>query len=436
MKRSAIIAVLIISLTNPSYAQASSDAETTASVATIANIPSVGDIWSANVPTQVQYEKSITYPCGYVIIPIKGLMSYSTLADKANGVSINLTAWSDNGAKLGTGYLGSSDWNPVGPVTQAKIFFCGADVVGTHTLLLETLYYTSTTGLLSRYLSTTNRSRIAISIQKAPPVGIKDFKVSLNGQAIDFSWSAPSSDATITGYEVGLFDSNSNAPLPPLDSDLKSPALLATLSSNIRKTSILWSEVSKFTKYPGTSIVFKVRATSSSGTAPWSNGIYLTQQQFAAYKLPSSLPPKPVFSAFVSPQDNSVIAIQLSASDIVGYVGNYKANGFITKIRRLDGQDQIGSVGPISALTSYSATWTNSSSGSYEVAVALINALGQGDWSDYRVVIVPSQFIETKPTPVPTATAKRVTIICLKGKTTKKVSGTNPKCPAGYKLKK
>lgn len=437
MRRVALIAMIIFSLVNPIYAQASSDAETVSSEATIANIPQVGDLWSANVPTQVQFEKSITYPCGYVIIPVRGLLSYSTLADKANGVSLNITAWSDSGAKLGNGYLGSSDWNPVGPITQAKVFFCGADVVGTHTLLIETLYYTSTTGLLSRYLSTTNRSRLSISIQKSPPVAIKDFKISLSGQAIDASWSTPSSDATITGYEIGLFDSNSNAPLPPLDSDLKSPVIVTTLSANAKQVSILWSEVSKFTKYPGTSIVFKVRATSSSGAAAWSNGIYLTQQQFAAYKPPSSLPPKPAFSAFVSPQNNSVISIQLGASDIVGYVGTYKVTGFITKIRRLNGQDQIGSVGPINALTSYSATWTNSSSGSYEVAVALINGLGQGDWSDYRLVIVPSQFVETNPSPTPTPTAslKKVTITCIKGKLTKKVTAVSPKCPVGYKRK-
>jgi hypothetical protein len=52
------------------------------------------------------------------------------------------------------------------------------------------------------------------------------------------------------------------------------------------------------------------------------------------------------------------------------------------------------------------------------------------------------------PTPTPTATAtatptaapqkspvKKSTIICLKGKTTKKVTAVNPKCPAGYKKK-
>jgi hypothetical protein len=37
-------------------------------------------------------------------------------------------------------------------------------------------------------------------------------------------------------------------------------------------------------------------------------------------------------------------------------------------------------------------------------------------------------------TPKPVITKK--SIVCIKGKTTKKVSGTNPKCPKGYKLKK
>jgi hypothetical protein len=37
-------------------------------------------------------------------------------------------------------------------------------------------------------------------------------------------------------------------------------------------------------------------------------------------------------------------------------------------------------------------------------------------------------------TPKPVITKK--TIVCVKGKTTKKVSGTNPKCPKGYKIKK
>jgi hypothetical protein len=37
--------------------------------------------------------------------------------------------------------------------------------------------------------------------------------------------------------------------------------------------------------------------------------------------------------------------------------------------------------------------------------------------------------------PKPAAKAKKVTITCIKGKLTKKVTGSAPKCPTGYKKK-
>ena len=40
-----------------------------------------------------------------------------------------------------------------------------------------------------------------------------------------------------------------------------------------------------------------------------------------------------------------------------------------------------------------------------------------------------------QPIPSTTTSPKLVNITCIKGKTTKKVSGTNPKCPKGYKVK-
>jgi hypothetical protein len=55
-----------------------------------------------------------------------------------------------------------------------------------------------------------------------------------------------------------------------------------------------------------------------------------------------------------------------------------------------------------------------------------------------------SQEVVVEPTPTPTATAtptsrpvvaKKVTITCVKGKTSKKVTAVKPKCPAGYKKK-
>jgi len=47
----------------------------------------------------------------------------------------------------------------------------------------------------------------------------------------------------------------------------------------------------------------------------------------------------------------------------------------------------------------------------------------------------PSVIITVTPTPKSSANSRQTTITCVKGKITKKVSGLNPKCPAGY-LKK
>ena len=50
-----------------------------------------------------------------------------------------------------------------------------------------------------------------------------------------------------------------------------------------------------------------------------------------------------------------------------------------------------------------------------------------------------AEVVVATPTPTPSASAKpvikAVTITCIKGKTSKKVTAVTPKCPAGYKKK-
>jgi hypothetical protein len=52
---------------------------------------------------------------------------------------------------------------------------------------------------------------------------------------------------------------------------------------------------------------------------------------------------------------------------------------------------------------------------------------------DGQPVVAPAPVVT--PTPTPTPVAKK-TISCVKGKKVVKRTGTNPKCPKGYKLKK
>jgi len=56
----------------------------------------------------------------------------------------------------------------------------------------------------------------------------------------------------------------------------------------------------------------------------------------------------------------------------------------------------------------------------------------------YVMVMANGQPV-TQPTPQPAAgqtPAKKITITCVKGKTSKKVTAVQPKCPAGFKIKK
>ena len=62
------------------------------------------------------------------------------------------------------------------------------------------------------------------------------------------------------------------------------------------------------------------------------------------------------------------------------------------------------------------------------------------------LALAPTVLVKASPTPEPTMssptvvttpgiTKKKITILCVKGKVSKKVSGVNPKCPVGYKKK-
>jgi len=49
--------------------------------------------------------------------------------------------------------------------------------------------------------------------------------------------------------------------------------------------------------------------------------------------------------------------------------------------------------------------------------------------------VQPTPVVQPTPAPVAKTEVKKITITCTKGKVVKKVSGTTPKCPVGYKKK-
>ena len=90
-------------------------------------------------------------------------------------------------------------------------------------------------------------------------------------------------------------------------------------------------------------------------------------------------------------------------------------------------------------------TFTSTSPGNCTVAGSTLNLLKAGNClvtatqagtSTLAPVTASATITLTGTVVTPKPVVSKKTIVCIKGKTTKKVSGTNPKCPKGYKLKK
>ena len=85
-------------------------------------------------------------------------------------------------------------------------------------------------------------------------------------------------------------------------------------------------------------------------------------------------------------------------------------------------------------------TYESSTAGNCSISGSTLTLLKSGNCSVTATQAGTSTLAPASATAttmiVGVAQATKKTITCTKGKTTKKVTGTNPKCPAGYKLKK
>jgi hypothetical protein len=85
-------------------------------------------------------------------------------------------------------------------------------------------------------------------------------------------------------------------------------------------------------------------------------------------------------------------------------------------------------------------TYSTTSAGICSITGSTLNLLASGNCAVSATQAGTSTLAPASATASITLTATTVaakkTITCIKGKTTKKVTGTNPKCPTGYKLKK
>ena len=75
--------------------------------------------------------------------------------------------------------------------------------------------------------------------------------------------------------------------------------------------------------------------------------------------------------------------------------------------------------------------WVELSAANFEFSAPILRVKFSENISKVEV----SASVSPAPIPTPVQVAKKSTVVCVKGKLTKKISGANPKCPAGYKKK-
>jgi hypothetical protein len=115
-----------------------------------ANIAGVGDIWKGDIPTSIEFPLSSSYQ--KIEFPIQGILPYSVLADRATGTDVEFELWSTVGKKISYDTVYSFDWNPVGPNTLVSMSVTESEAIGSHVLIIRTIYETKTNGLLTSYL--------------------------------------------------------------------------------------------------------------------------------------------------------------------------------------------------------------------------------------------------------------------------------------------
>ena len=160
-KNLALLLVLALAVSHIQVANAADNAGITSTQRYTANIPGVGDIWKSDIP------KAISFPSDKSSVelefPIQGILPYKTLSDRATGVDIDFELWTSAGEKIASRNVYSSVWNPVGPDTLISLTLFKNDLFGELFFVVSTQYKVSTTGLLSRYLSTQTKIPLTIS---------------------------------------------------------------------------------------------------------------------------------------------------------------------------------------------------------------------------------------------------------------------------------
>lgn len=377
------------------------------SVPYTANISSVGNIWTGNIP------KTIEFPLGNysqkIEFPIQGLLPIAVLTDRATGTEVEFELWANSGKKIADDTIYSSQWNPVGPNTLVSMYLSESDAIGNHTMIVRTIYELKTNGLLTSYLKKEDKFPVSIVAKKKSQTitvsTLKDRSIS------EGSFNLYSSDARSSEYSLKV----SVASLTPTVCEANGDSI-KLLGAGV--CTLMFSQNGNETIAAATSVQssFKVAGSRPSAitnlTANFSG-------QGLAYNFSTPVTSNPISKYEV------IIQHLLRTGLPVAYYSSY---GPYTVIKNITSENFTISSSEIKNYLLQNNVQDISKT-SVMIRVIAYNDLGASDLSNgiytetYKFGWSSSQV------------SKKITITCIKGKLVKKVTGINPVCPAGYSKK-
>lgn len=372
-----------------------------------AKISGVGSIWSGNIP------KTIQFPLGNysqkIEFPIQGILPVSVLSDRATGTDVEFELWSSIGKKIASNTVYSFSWNPVGPNTLVSMYLSESDAIGSHILIVRTIYELKTNGLLTSYLKQEDRFPISIlPKKKSQTISIGTFKdrsIS-EGSFTIYSFDVKSSEYSL---KVQVTSSTPSTCLVNGDSISLVGAGICTLS---------FSQPGNETIAPASTVEASFKIAGSKPSAITDLKASLSGQNLNYnFSKPSSSDPITRYDVTIQ----HLLRSGLSVSQYLSY-------GPYTVLKTANSENFSISADEIKNYL-LSAGVSNITSQSVMVRVIANNVLGSSDFSN-------GIYTETSRFGWKTSTsAKNITITCIKGNVTKKVTAVNPKCPSGYKKK-
>lgn len=373
-----------------------------------ANIASVGNIWSGNIP------KNIQFPLGNysqkIEFPIQGLLPISVLSDRATGTRVEIELWATTGKKIAYDIVSSSDWNPVGPNTLVSMYLSESDAIGSHTLIVRTIYELKTNGLLTSYLKQEDRFPVLItSMKKSQTISVGTLK---NRSISEGSFTLYSFDVKSSEYSLKVLTSSITPATCLANGDTINLVGAGTCTLSFSQS--------------GNDTIAPASPVQSSFQIAGSKPSQVTN-------LTATLAGQSIDYSFTKPVSSSpIISYEVTIQHLLRSglpVTQYLSYGPYTVIKKINSENfSITSDEIKNYLLSDGVQ--DVSKESVMVRVIANNDLGASEMS--TGIYTETTRFGWKTSPV----TKKITISCTKGTLTKKVTSTNPKCPAGYKVKK